>query len=172
MASYNIRNQITLFAQSYDYGCWLASTYMLNFAKMYPFGNSFESITRSISLWEDHGVNFNEGMLGPHNGLNTDEDNIALFASKNDLNYYSAATMGISTLAGLLSNGPVMINGTVPMSHFYIISNLNKKDSDADAAITIYDPLPIGQGKIVKTTISDLVARFPNAFYWALQKKI
>ncbi len=164
--NYNVR----LYAQSYDYGCWLASTHMLNMYKVYSVNYPIE-LTSSVLLWgNEHWVNYETTWLGPNWGLKTDESTIANFSKANGLNHKYLGANYLPELREMIKKGPIMISGrlrtaNIP-SHFYIISDYDYNTGK----VKILDPWPVHQGKISRTDLATFSDENPEAFYWAFWK--
>ncbi len=163
MATYNVK----LFAQSYDYGCWLASTHMLNNYNVFQgYDSSYSLLTESVSLFDTRGVVYNESWLGPHWGLLLSEGVLDAYCSANNLNKKSF-TGSAAEFQSQIQQGPFMIVGTIEGvgDHFYVVSKVSGKN------IRILDPMPIGSGKVLNTTIDALLNANPFACRWCFWKK-
>jgi hypothetical protein len=162
MAYYNVK----LFAQSYDYGCWLASTHMLNYYNTFHgLDNSYSAFTESVSLYDSRGIVFYDSWLGEHWGLLLSRSVLDAYCEANGL-YMKAFDGSMAQFQSQIEHGPFMVVGTIAGvgDHFYVISKVSGKN------IQILDPMPIGRGKIVNTTIDALKATNPSAFQWCFWK--
>lgn len=161
MPSYKVK----LFSQSYNYGCWLASTHMLNQYKVWGEDPPQTSITESVLLWGDHGITFNENWLGPHQGLLLDRATLDAYCSSNRLGM-DVFNGRVDEFQNQIKKGPFMIAGKITDvgDHFYVISKVSENK------IRLFDPMPQGKGNVLNTTIDALKSANPEAFKWCFWK--
>ena len=162
MNSYSVK----LFAQSYNYGCWLASTHMLNHYSVFQGYDSLYGLTETVSLFDSRGVVYDESWLGQHWGLLLSEGVLSAYCNANNLNmktFYGS----VAEFQSQIEQGPFMIAGTIEGvgEHFYVVSKVSGKN------IRILDPMPVGSGKILNTTINALLTANPFACRWCFWKK-
>ncbi len=172
-------HSVKLYNQSYNYGCWLASTHMLNVHKVY--GSSYSSFlsmfTSSVYLddWAKlgdppHWVNYSSTWLGPNNGLNMDNYTLNAFAGSNDLTYLRIANPSApAEIRQKIVNRPVMVAGDIVGVgvHFFVIHSF---DTQTDT-IGYLDPMPVYTGSRGKCTIKQFLIRHPGAFKHLFWKK-
>ena len=83
---------------------------------------------------------------------------------------YGATWMAKGIADLLRMYGPLWVAGKVPSGHAFVISGI-EGNSDADAALTVYDPWPPGKGTVYpKTLLSEIYKKFPEATDYILHK--
>ena len=163
---HNMANSLynfTIFPQSYDYGCWLASTYSLNHFDLF---NPNIGLPAPISLYGDHGVTFDESWLGPNRGLLLEASVIQAFKDANKLDF-DVLNFQTYKIGNQIDRGPVMIIGEITNVgfHCFIIHGV-KGDS-----VYVADPMPVNKGNKFKTTFAELRNTNPRAFQYMLWKR-
>lgn len=165
-------HNVKLYNQSYNYGCWLASTHMLNVHKVY--GSSYSSFlsmfTSSVYLddWSKlgdppHWVSYDSNWLGPNNGLNMDSYTLNAFAAANQMSYLRIANPSAPAEIGQkIIHGPLMVGGDIVGVgiHFFVINRYDAKDQ----TIGYLDPMPVYKGSMGKSTVSQFLTKHPSAF--------
>lgn len=157
------RHLFTMFPQSYNYGCWLASTHSLNMYDLY--GGYYSGLPWPVSLWGDNSVQFQDNWLGENWGLLMDSGVLSAFASDNNLSWQRLYG-DTSIIANKISQSPVMVAGDITGVgiHFFVITGIK--------ANTVYyaDPMPVSRGSQGTTTFAAFKQKHPGAFKYAFWK--
>lgn len=156
-------HNFTQFPQSYNYGCWLASTHSLNMYEMY--GGYYTGLPYPVLLWDYNSVNFNNSWLGENQGILMDTNVLSAFASENNL-HWEQLNGNTSVIKNKIGQSPVMVAGNIVGVgiHFFTIYGVKGE--------TIYyaDPMPVSYGSRGVTTFSAFKQKHPNAFKHAFWK--
>ena len=153
----------TIFPQSYDYGCWLASTYLLSHFDLF---NPYFGLTAPISLYGDHGVKFNESWLGPNRGLLLEASIIQAFKDANKLDF-DVLNLQTYKVENHIDRWPVMIIGEIANVGFHCFIIHGVKGN----SVYVADPMPVNQGNKFTTTFADLRNANPRAFQYMLRRR-
>ena len=154
----------SIFPQSYNYGCWLASTHSILMYDTYQ-GYYTGGLTYPVSLFGENIVQYNDSWLGENWGLLMESNILTAFASANNLSYQQL-NGNTTPIKSQISRTPVMVAGNITGVgiHFFVVTGI-KGD-------TVYyaDPMPVGRGSTGKTTFAAFKQRHPGAFQHAFWK--
>ena len=148
-----LRYNVHLYAQQYDYGCWIASYKMLT-----RYKNGTASEPYASDSW-----------MGPNGGINSDYDTLTEYASANNLIMTLPARF--ADIKYMINNGPVMVLGKFPFgAHFYVIGGMDTDQPFSNTAVDIYDPKPNGVGEKGKDlSAPSFYSKFPGCCYAVFQ---
>ena len=167
LEKYNIRHHITLVPQLTNSQCWLASTSML-------MGRSIPAASIPSEL------------LAPGGGLRNDSDllrpeNTTKFAQHFKLKIYYPQSWEPGGLANVITSGPVAahilwnisgyLTGTGSSGHFAVIAGIRGDGTSLGTTLRIYDPWPVGIGKISSVCYHDLIENTPGYSYQLFQRQ-
>ena len=149
MANTNIQHRITLFGQPTNMTCWSAATTML-------FG--------------DRSIGSGTASVGSSGGLNSNYNNMVLFATAHNLTLHAPQSWTVQGLTNLLQRGPFVMAGRVPSGHAFVIAGINTDGTPLGTVLTIYDPWPPNTGKKYTVIYSQFMNKYPMASMYVLQR--
>jgi len=144
----NIQHQVTLQPQHTQMTCWSAVVAMM-------LGGGFCAGS-------------GEASMDSRGGLLPDEQNVAALARSYGLQMEMPQSWTVQGLANMLRGGPVGMFGAMPRRHAVLIAGMRSDGTPDTTTLTIYDPWPVGVGRIVQANYQTLMSTYPLATMYML----